>query len=153
MNSLRILVVASFVALAPTAAATMFIADVSLSPDPPLALEPFALQVDFSYSSSCDILSGGGTPTTAPGSVTVDYFFSSSGDLCQILDPPAPYQDEVPIDPLPVGDYTFTVNLSGGLKPVVQVYTGQFTVVPEPSVALLVASGLLGLAIAGKAGR
>jgi hypothetical protein len=149
---------ASFLALAPTAATAVSITSVSLSPDPPLALEPFALQIDFSYNSNCESPIGPGTPTTGPDSVSLDYFFNTGIVICEVQDPLASFQDQVPIGSLPAGDYTYTVTLrdaSGapvGGKPG-GAYTGQFTVVPEPSVALLFASGLLALAIAGKARR
>jgi len=177
MISLRILAVAALLALAPTTATAASIADVismplptstsitsvTLSPDPPIALDPFSLVIEGNFNSSCQAIIGAETPITAPGTVSVDYIYHQSAVVGCNVGASSPFHEAVPIGPLAQGDYNLTVNLYERVgcfscpdeptRTLVQVYTDQLTVVPEPSVALLFASGLLGLAIAGKAGR
>jgi hypothetical protein len=100
---------------------------VTLSPDPPIEFAPFSVLIGIYYNSSCESIIGAGPPTAGPDFVNIDCFLGCVGtcEMCK-HQPPSFSEVEVPVTPLYQGDYTLTVNLEG------EVYTDQFTVVPEP---------------------
>jgi hypothetical protein len=128
MIRLRTLVVASLFGCVPTIAMATSLGSVTLSPDPPIEFAPFSVLIGIYYNWSCESVISTGPPTAGPDFVNIDCF-AGCGVNCSMCQPQPPTsftEVEVPVTPLYQGDYTLTVNLLG------EVYTDQFTVVPEP---------------------
>jgi hypothetical protein len=128
MIRLRTLVVASLFGCVPTIAMAASLGSVTLPPDPPIEFAPFSVLIGIYYNFSCEspILCAS-PPTTGPDFVNIDCF-AGCGVGCPLCEqqPPSFIEVAVIVTPLYQGDYTLTVNLMG------EIYTDQFTVVPEP---------------------
>jgi hypothetical protein len=124
MIRLRTLVVASLFGCVPTIAMAASLGSVTLSPDPPIEFAPFSVLIGIYYNWSCESVISTGPPTAGPDFVNIDYFVGIIA-MCRVQ-PPSFSGVEVSVTPLYQGDYTLTVNLMG------EIYTDQFTVVPEP---------------------
>ena len=112
MKVLRNLAVASFLAVALTAATADVMADpiplppppqfgitsVILSPDPPIALDPVSLLIDGNYDSTCQSVLGAEAPITAPGTIGVNYVVGVpdlKSSICHAF-PDSHFHEEVP---------------------------------------------------------